>query len=139
MTTAIAATVAFPKFAIRIASTRIAKFATAFVLAALLMLNGYFYVAANTINNDLVAAGIVQAPTSTSLVDRLEMSVLGNNVASVAISAGAGRGSRATVAGSPGRSAGSPRSERPVNRPSVRKGHRFADGPFIVTLGVVTA
>jgi hypothetical protein len=51
MTTAIAATVAFPKFAIRIASTRIAKFATAFVLAALLMLNCYFYVAANTINN----------------------------------------------------------------------------------------
>jgi len=88
MTTAIAATVAFPKFAIRIASTRIAKFAIAFVLAASLMLNGYFYVAASTINNDLVAAGIVQAPTSTSLVDRLEMSILGNNVASVAISAG---------------------------------------------------
>ena len=88
MTTAIATTTAFPRFAFGIASTRIAKVVIAFVLVASLLLNGYFYVAASTINNDLVEAGIVQAPASTSLVDRLQMTVLDDNVTAVAISAG---------------------------------------------------
>ena len=88
MTTAIASTVAFPRLAFQLAGTRAAKFAIAFVLVASLMLNGYFWVAASTINNDLVEAGIVQAPASKSIVDRLEMSLVADNVIAVATSAG---------------------------------------------------
>jgi len=88
MTTAIATTTAFPRFAFRIGSTRMAKVVVAFDLVASLMLNGYFYFAASTINNDLVEAGIVQPPASTSLVDRPQITVLGGNVTTVAISAG---------------------------------------------------
>lgn len=58
---AISNTNAFSRFAFRIASTRIAKVVVAFVLVPSLMLNGYFYFAASTINTDLLDAGIVQA------------------------------------------------------------------------------
>lgn len=88
MTTSLTAATTFPRFAFRIANTKLAKVAIALVLVASLALNGYYYAAATTINNDLVEAGIVQAPASTGLVDRLEMSVVADNVRSVAISAG---------------------------------------------------
>jgi hypothetical protein len=88
MTTSMATVTTFPKVALRFATPRMAKFAIAIVLVASLMLNGYYCVAANTINNDLVEAGIVQAPASTGFMDRFEMSVVADNVRSVAISAG---------------------------------------------------
>lgn len=88
MTTSIATVKTFPRIALRLATARVAKFAIAIVLVASLMLNGYYWVAANTINNDLMEAGIVQAPASTGLIDRLEMSLVADNVRSVAISAG---------------------------------------------------
>jgi hypothetical protein len=88
MTTSIATVAMFPRIALRFATPRLAKFAFAFLLAGSLMLNGYYWIAANAINGDLVEAGIVQAPTSIGLIDRLEMSVVADNVRSVAISAG---------------------------------------------------
>ena len=86
-----------------------AKVVVAFVLVASLMPNSYFYFAPSTINNDIVEAGIVQAPASTSLVSRPQMTVLGNNVTTVAISAGQARGSRAAVAGTADGGAGGAR------------------------------
>jgi hypothetical protein len=88
MTTSIATATTLPRIAFRFASKRAAIIAIAIVLMASLTLNGYYWVAANTINNDLVEAGIVQAPASTGLVDKLEMSVVADNVRTIAISAG---------------------------------------------------
>jgi hypothetical protein len=88
MTTAIATATTFPRIAFRFAGSRMAKFAIVIALLASVALNGYYYVAASTINSDLIEAGIVQAPASTGIVDRLEMSVVADNVRSVAISAG---------------------------------------------------
>ena len=88
MATAIASASAFPRLAFRVAGLRTTKIVVALALVASLTLNGYYWVAANTINNGLVDAGIVAAPASTGLVDVLEMSVVADNVRSVAISAG---------------------------------------------------
>ena len=69
-------------------ATRAAKIAIAVIVAASLMLNGYYYAVTSTINSDLVDAGIIQTAPSGGAIGFLEMSVLQENVKSVAVSAG---------------------------------------------------
>ena len=87
MTTAIATASAFPRMAFQVASSRMFRIALALALVASLTLNLYYFAAASRINSDLVEAGIVQAPASTGFVDMFEMSIVAENVKSVAISA----------------------------------------------------
>ena len=87
MTTAIATTAWLPRGAARLASRKVFMAGTAILLLASLMLNGYYYVAVGTINDDLVEAGVVQAPAALSLEDRLGVTMVGDNVTFLAISA----------------------------------------------------
>ena len=69
-------------------TTRAVKIAVAVIVAASLMLNVYYYAVTSTINSDLVDAGIIQTAPSGGALGIFEMSVLQENVKSVAISAG---------------------------------------------------
>lgn len=74
--------------ATQLMTTRMAKIAIAVIVAASLMLNGYYYAVTSTINGDLVDAGIIQSAPSGGAIGFLEMSKLQENVTTVAVSAG---------------------------------------------------
>lgn len=76
-----------PRMALNIVSSKTARIALAVLLVASLLLNGYYFAVAGRINGDLAEAGIVSGDVSGGALGLFEMSVLQENVRSVALTA----------------------------------------------------
>jgi hypothetical protein len=83
MTTTVLTQMSVPKLGVK----KIALGALTVLVALSLALNVYYYAAISSINGDLTEAGFVEEASSMSMLDRLEVTVLSDNVRTVAISA----------------------------------------------------